>query len=151
MRVAIGSDHGGYALKVDLLERLANLPEFEFVDFGNDSEQSVDYPDFAKQVANRVASGEYDLGVLICGTGLGMAIAANKVRGIRAVTVNDLYSARMTRAHNDSNVLTLGGRVIGPDLAEEIVRVWLETAFEGGERHVRRLTKIQQMEDEFGD
>ena len=148
MKVAVASDHGGYALKEEILRRLDGSVEFEFVDFGTDDESSVDYPDFAKEVAARVASGEFERGLLICGTGLGMAIAANKVRGIRAVTVHDPYSARMTRLHNDTNILTMGGRVIGPDLAEEIARVWLGTSFEGG-RHSRRIDKIRQMEEEF--
>lgn len=148
MRVAVASDHGGYALKEELLSRLSGSVNDEFVDFGTNSEESVDYPDLAREVASRVAGGEFDRGILLCGTGLGMAIAANKVRGIRAVTVHDPYSARMTRLHNDTNILALGGRVIGPDLAEEIARIWLVTKFEGG-RHSRRIEKIRQMEDEM--
>ena len=150
MKVAVASDHGGYALKEELLRRLGGMVEWEFVDFGTDGEDSVDYPDYARIVAKRVVSGEFDRGILICGTGLGMAIAANKVRGIRAVTVHDPYSARMTRAHNDTNILTMGGRVIGFDLAEEISRVWLSTTFEGG-RHQRRIDKIKQLEQACGD
>ena len=150
MKVAFASDHGGFALKEEIKQRLSGMVDVEFVDFGTDSESSVDYPDYAKEVAKRVANGEFDRGILICGTGLGMAIAANKVRGIRAVTVHDPYSARMTRLHNDTNILTMGGRVIGPDLAEEIARVWLGTSFDGG-RHSRRLDKIKAMEESFGE
>lgn len=150
MKVAFASDHGGFALKEEIKQRLSGMVDVEFVDFGTDSESSVDYPDYAKEVAKRVANGEFDRGILICGTGLGMAIAANKVRGIRAVTVHDPYSARMTRLHNDTNILTMGGRVIGPDLAEEIARVWLGTPFDGG-RHSRRLDKIKAMEESFGE
>ena len=150
MRVAIASDHGGFSLKKELQNRLSGSLDYELVDFGTNDEESVDYPDFAAEVAKRVASGEFDRGILVCGTGLGMAIAANKVRGIRAVTVHDPYSARMTRLHNDTNILTMGGRVIGPDLAEEIARVWLGTPFDGG-RHSRRLDKIKAMEESFGE
>ncbi len=150
MKVAMASDHGGFALKEEIKQRLAGMTDIELVDFGTDSEGSVDYPDYANEVAKRVSTGEFDRGILICGTGLGMAIAANKVRGIRAVTVHDPYSARMTRLHNDTNILTMGGRVIGPDLAEEIVRVWLGTPFDGG-RHSRRLEKIKAMEESFGE
>lgn len=145
MKVAIASDHGGFALK-EGLRRTLEKEGYEIVDFGCGSEDSVDYPDYAFEVARRVASGEFDRGILLCGTGLGMCIAANKVSGIRAVTVQDVYSARMTRAHNDSNVLTLGGRVVGPDLAAEIARVWLSTEFEGG-RHERRLAKVRSLEE----
>ena len=150
MKVAMASDHGGFALKEEIKQRLSGMTDIDLVDFGTDSESSVDYPDYAKEVAKRVANGEFDRGILICGTGLGMAIAANKVRGIRAVTVHDPYSARMTRLHNDTNILTMGGRVIGPDLAEEIARVWLGTPFDGG-RHSRRLDKIKAMEESFGE
>ncbi len=144
MRIAIGSDHGGYGLKQELLARLKDLP-YEWTDFGCDSEESVDYPDYAIEVAQRVAAGEFDRGILLCGTGLGMAITANKVPGIRAATVHDTFSAQATRAHNDSNILTMGGRVVEPDRAEQITRIWLETPFEGG-RHARRLKKIEMLE-----
>ncbi len=146
MRVAIASDHGGYSLKRQLLKRLGDTGD-SFVDFGSDSEESVDYPDYAFEVAGRVASGEFDRGILLCGTGIGMAIAANKVNGIRAATVHDLFSAQATRAHNDSNILTMGGRVVDSELAEQIVRVWLKTPFESG-RHARRLETIHRVEQD---
>ncbi|MBE3597029.1 MAG: ribose 5-phosphate isomerase B [Hydrogenibacillus sp.] len=145
MRVAIGADHGGYALKETIKAFLTETLGHEVIDVGTHSEASVDYPDYAFPVAEMVARGEADRGVLICGTGIGMAIAANKVSGVRAALVHDLFSAKATRAHNDSNVLTMGGRVIGPDVAKEIVRVWLETPFDGG-RHARRIDKIAARE-----
>ncbi|CAM3374983.1 ribose 5-phosphate isomerase B [Hydrogenibacillus schlegelii] len=144
MRVAIGADHGGVELKEVLKAFIAGELGHAVDDVGCLScgaGASVDYPDFAFPVADRVARGVADRGILICGTGIGMMIAANKVPGIRAALAHDLYSARMSRAHNDANVLTLGGRIIGPELAREIVRVWLATPFEGG-RHARRLEKI---------
>ncbi|MBE3552399.1 MAG: ribose 5-phosphate isomerase B [Kyrpidia tusciae] len=145
MNVAIAADHGGFALKEHLKTVLEELG-IPYTDFGCHGEASVDYPDFAVPVAEAVAKGEYTRGVLICGTGLGMAITANKIPGIRAVTVHDTFSAKFTRLHNDSNVLTMGGRVIGPGLAGEVLRVWLETPFEGG-RHQRRLDKIAAVEE----
>lgn len=144
MKVAIAADHGGFALKEHLKSVLDELG-VDYTDFGCHSEGSVDYPDFALPVAEAVARGEYDRGVLLCGTGLGMAIAANKVPGVRAVTVHDTFSARATRQHNDSNVLTMGGRVVGPGLAGDILRIWLQTPFEGG-RHQRRVDKIASIE-----
>mgnify|MGYP001773263941 CR=1 FL=1 len=147
MRIAIGSDHGGYVLKQELLTRLQDLGH-EWKDFGCYSEESVDYPDYAIEVAHRVASGEFDRGILLCGTGIGMCITANKVPGIRAATVHDLFSAEATRAHNDSNILTMGGRVVDSDQAEKIARIWLSTPFEGG-RHARRLGKIEALEHEI--
>lgn len=149
MRIAIASDHGGYALKQELLMRLQDVAH-EWTDFGCDSEASVDYPDYAIAVAKRVASGEFERGILLCGTGLGMCITANKIPGIRAATVHDTFSAEATRAHNDCNILTMGGRVIEPALAEKIVRIWLETPYEGG-RHARRLEKIEALEHEVQD
>jgi len=144
MRIAIASDHGGYELKRQLLARLQDMG-IEWSDFGCASEDPVDYPDYAEAVALRVASGEFDRGVLLCGTGLGMCIVANKVPGIRAATVHDVFSAQATREHNDSNILTMGGRVIDPDAAETIARIWLTTSFTGG-RHERRLEKIRRVE-----
>lgn len=149
MRIAIGADHGGYELK-ELIKKMINEElGYEVVDFGVDSPTSVDYPDFAIPVAEKVAAGEFDRGILICGTGIGMSIAANKVRGIRAALVHDLYSAKATREHNDSNILTMGGRIIGPEVAREIVRIWLTTPFTGG-RHTRRLDKIKAVEEKNG-
>lgn len=142
-RVAIGSDHAGYRLK-EFLKR--SLPEWEFCDVGTDSPEPCDYPDFAAQVARLVASGECDCGIIICGTGVGSSIAANKVPGVRAALCHDVYSAEMSRLHNDANVLALGGRVVGEGLALRIVRAWLETPFSGEERHRRRLAKLQALE-----
>ena len=140
MRVALGADHAGFAMKQNLVRFVHDLGH-ETNDLGTSSEESVDYPDFAASVAQAVTSGEADMGVLVCGTGLGMAIVANKIRGARAVSCTDSYSATMARAHNDANVLTLGSRVIGDGVAREIVRRFLDTEFEGG-RHSRRLEKI---------
>ncbi|WP_376791390.1 ribose 5-phosphate isomerase B [Thermoflexus sp.] len=144
MRIAIGADHAGYALKETLAAYLRERG-IEVIDFGTHGPDSVDYPDYARPVAEVVARGEADFGVLICGTGIGMSITANKVPGIRAAAVSDVYSARMSRAHNNANILCLGGRVVGPGLAIEILETWLRTPFEGG-RHQRRLEKIHQIE-----
>ncbi|HHV62928.1 MAG TPA: ribose 5-phosphate isomerase B [Firmicutes bacterium] len=140
MRVALGSDHGGYLLKEHLKSILDDMGVV-YEDFGTFSEESVDYPDIGLEVARRVARGEFDRGVLICGTGIGMSIAANKIPGIRASLCQDTVTARLAREHNDANVLTLGGRIIGPVVAEEILKVWLSTPFSGG-RHARRIEKI---------
>ncbi len=144
MRVALGCDHAGHALKLQVAEWLRGQGH-EVLDEGTFSEESCDYPDFALGVARRVASGEAERGIAICATGIGMAMAANKVRGVRAAVCNDLYTARYSRLHNDANVLALGARVVGPGLAGEIVRTWMETRFEGG-RHSRRLEKIAGIE-----
>lgn len=144
-KIAIGADHGGYELKHLIVEHLRRQG-YEVQDFGtHGSEESVDYPDYAQQVARAVAAGEYDLGILICGTGIGMSIAANKIVGVRAAVCGDTYSARMSRLHNNANILCLGGRVLGPGPALDIVDIWLRTEFEGG-RHARRVEKIRQME-----
>lgn len=148
MRIAIGADHAGYTLKEVLVAHLREQG-VEVVDFGTHGPDSVDYPDYAHRVAEAVARGEADFGVLICGTGIGMSITANKVPGIRAAAVSDVYSAKMSRAHNDANVLCLGGRVVGPGLAIEILETWLRTPFEGG-RHARRLEKIRRIESACG-
>ena len=144
MKVIIASDHGGINIRKEIMNLLDEL-EIAYEDLGCDCETSVDYPDYALPVAERVANGEFDRGILICGTGIGMSIAANKVKGIRAALVHDMFSAQATRAHNDSNVLTMGERVIGPGLAREIARVWLTTEFEGG-RHETRIGKIAEAE-----
>jgi ribose 5-phosphate isomerase B len=143
-KIAIGADHGGYELKNIILEHLRQAG-YTVEDFGTHSPESVDYPDYAYPVARGVAAGDYDLGILICGTGIGMSIAANKIVGVRAAVCGDTYSARMSRLHNNANILCLGGRVVGPGLALDIVDVWLSTEFEGG-RHARRVEKIRQME-----
>lgn len=144
MKIAIGADHGGYALKEEIVALLKDLGH-EVADFGCNCADSVDYPDYALPVAEKVASGEFDRGILICGTGVGMSIAANKVKGIRCALVHDLFTAKATREHNDSNVLAMGGRIIGPAVAREIVKIWLSTEFEGG-RHQNRLNKIAAIE-----
>lgn len=144
MKVAIAADHGGYRLKAEITKLLDEM-NVKYDDFGCHCEDSVDYPDYALPVAEKVAKGEYDRGILICGTGIGMSIAANKVPGIRCALVHDTFSARATREHNDSNILAMGERVIGPGLALEIVKIWLETEFAGG-RHERRVEKIKGYE-----
>lgn len=146
MKIAISSDHGGNNLRREIMDLLSELG-LDYVDFGPDTDASVDYPDYAVPVAHGVAKGEFDKGILICGTGIGMSIAANKVKGIRCALVHDVFSAKATRGHNDSNVLAMGERVIGPGLAREIVTAWLDTSFEGG-RHERRIAKLTELEDE---
>ncbi len=148
MKIALGSDHGGYQLKENLKEYLKEL-NVEYIDFGCKSEKSVDYPDIGFKVAIEVKSGKYDRGILICGTGIGMSIAANKIKGIRASLCHDIFSARNTREHNDANILTLGARVIGVGLAKEIVKVWLNANFNQKEKHINRLNKIKKEEDKI--
>lgn len=145
MKIAISSDHGGNNLRREIMDLLTTL-NIEYTDFGPQTNDSVDYPDYAKPVAERVASGEYDRGILICGTGIGISIAANKFKGIRCALVHDVFSAKATRCHNDSNILAMGERVIGPGLAREIVETWLNTDFEGG-RHEKRIQKIAELEN----
>lgn len=140
MKIAIGSDHGGYELKKMLVSRLKDK-EMEVADFGCYSPESVDYPDFADLVSNSVAGGDADRGILICGTGIGMSLAANRNRKIRAALCHDEYTARMSRAHNDANILCLGARVLGEGVVEGIVDVWLQTEFEG-DRHIGRIRKF---------
>ena len=142
--LAIGSDHGGFALKQAIMEHLREKG-VEYKDFGTYTEESCDYPEYGEAVARAVAGGECDRGIAICGTGIGISIAANKVRGVRAAVCGDCYSAEMTRRHNDANVLCMGGRVVGDGLALKIVDVFLETPFEGG-RHARRVGKIHEIE-----
>lgn len=145
MKVALGSDHGGYEIKEEIKAYL-EAGGIEYKDFGTFSSESVDYPDIAIPVAEAVSTGEYERGVLVCGTGIGMSITANKFKGVRAALCHDLFSAKATREHNDSNVLTMGERVVGKGLALEIVKVWLETEFDGG-RHLRRVNKIIEIEE----
>jgi ribose 5-phosphate isomerase B len=145
MKIAIGSDHAGFGLKGEVLA-LLNGTGPEIIDCGTNNTASVDYPDFGEKVSRMVSSGEVDRGILICGTGIGMSMVANKFPNVRAALCNDLFSAKMSRLHNDANVLVLGGRIIGTDLAAEIVRTWLETPFEG-DRHMRRLQKIKKIEE----
>ncbi len=144
MKIVLASDHGG----VDLLREVANLLDelgIAYDNIGCDCADSVDYPDYGIPAAEKVADGSYDRGILICGTGIGMSIAANKVTGIRAALVHDVYSARVTREHNDSNMLVMGARVIGVDLALEIVKTWLAGEFQGG-RHANRIGKLTAYE-----
>jgi ribose 5-phosphate isomerase B len=141
MKIALGADHGGFELKKELVEGLRDL-KYVIDDLGAFSTEPSDYPDVAHAAARGVAEGLYERAILVCGTGVGMAIVANRYRGVRAANCTDVFSARFSRAHNDANVLTLGGRVIGVGLAWEIVNVWLSTPFGGGERHVRRVSKI---------
>lgn len=145
MKVAIGCDHAGIELKEQLIVLLEKM-DIEQLDEGTNTPDSVDYPDFGEKVSLAVAGGKADRGILICGTGIGMSIVANKIKGIRAALCSETFSARMSRLHNDANVLVLGGRVIGKALAEEITRVWLETTFDGG-RHAKRLDKISLIEE----
>src|SRR5690554_2745091 len=145
MKVAIASDHGGVNIREEIKSLLKELG-MEYEDFGCECETSVDYPDYALPVAEKVAKGEFDRGILICGTGIGMSIAANKVKGIRCALCHDVFSAKATREHNDTNVLAMGERVIGPGLAREIAKTWLTTEFTGG-RHERRIGKITEYEE----
>lgn len=147
MKIAIGSDHGGYDLK-ELIGDHLRAKGFAVKDFGTDSTESVDYPDFARAVGQAVVRGECDKGILVCGTGIGISIAANKVAGVRCALVSDCFSARATREHNDANIIALGGRVVGPGLALEIVDAWLGAEFEGG-RHQKRIDKIGEIEREY--
>jgi ribose 5-phosphate isomerase B len=143
MRVAVACDHGGYALKQTVKGALAES-DAEVIDLGTDSSESVDYPDFAKKAIDLLLTHGCDRIMLLCGTGIGMSICANRIPGVRGALCHDTYTARMSRLHNDANCLILGGRVIGPGLAGEIVKVWLKTPFEGG-RHTKRLAKIEEM------
>ncbi|KYD19014.1 Ribose 5-phosphate isomerase B [Parageobacillus caldoxylosilyticus] len=147
MKVAIASDHGGIHIREEI-KQLMDEMGIEYIDLGCNCETSVDYPDYAIPVAEKVARGEVDRGILICGTGIGMTIAANKVKGIRCALCHDVYSAKLTRQHNDSNILAMGERVIGPGLAREIAKAWLTTEFEGG-RHARRIGKISEYENKY--
>ena len=145
MRIAIGADHAGFQLKQLLMEELARLGD-ETVDFGTYSEESCDYPDVAHPVAQRVAAGDFDFGVLICSTGVGPSIVANKVHGVRAALCHDPFSARRAREHTDANVLCLGAWALGRGAAVEVLRAFRDGAFEGG-RHARRLAKIAAIDD----
>ena len=145
MKIALGADHGGFILKEKLLGRLVEMGH-EVTDFGTETTQSCDYPDFAHAVAEAVAEGDADRGLLICTTGIGMAMAANKIAGIRAAPAQSQDEVRLTREHNDANVLTLGAKYVDERRAMELIRTFLETEFSGGERHARRIAKIAQLE-----
>lgn len=144
--IAIASDHGGYKLK-EAIKVFLSENGYEYKDFGTNSEESCDYADYAKPVALSVKNGECEKGILICGTGIGMSLAANKVKGIRAALCGDYFSAKYTRLHNDANIICIGERVTGEGLALELVDVFLKTEFEGG-RHAKRIEKIAKMEEE---
>ena len=145
MKIAVGCDHGGHILKQDVLEVIGELGH-EFLDMGTCDEEPVDYVDFAVLVAEAVASGRADLGILTCGTGIGMSIAANKIKGAYAARAEECYSARMARLHNGANILCVGGRTVGPELAKEVIRVFLTTAPSTEARHERRRAKIRALE-----
>lgn len=140
--IALGCDHGGYVLMKDIIKFL-DEKGYEYKNFGTYSEESCDYPDYAKKVAEAIIAGECDKGILICGTGIGISITANKFKGIRAALCHDCFSARATREHNDANILAMGARVIGPGLAQEITEIFLNTEFSKDERHIRRIKKIE--------
>lgn len=142
--IAIGSDHGGFALKMEIIKHLENRGT-AYQDMGCYEEKSCDYPVYGKAVAEAVARGDCELGILICGTGIGISITANKVPGIRAALCTDCFSAEATREHNDANILCLGGRVVGPGLALKIVDTFLDTPFSGEERHMRRIHMIEEI------
>lgn len=141
--IALGCDHGGYELKQEI-EKYLDEKGIEYKDFGCDSTAAVDYPVYAKKVAKSIQSGECEKGILICGTGIGISITANKFKGIRAALCTDCFCAEATRLHNDANVLALGGRVVGPGLAVKIVETFLNTPFSGDERHARRIAQIEE-------
>lgn len=144
--IALGCDHGGFAIK-EAIKKYLDESGIEYNDFGCYSEESVDYPVYAKKVADAVASGECEKGVLCCGTGIGISIAANKVKGIRAAVVTNEFCAEMTRRHNDANIIAMGGRVISEEQAVKFTRIFLETPFDG-DRHVKRVQMIKDIENE---
>jgi len=148
MKIALGSDHAGFEIKEDLRAYLADL-KIDTLDLGAYSQEAVDYPDVAGRVAEKVSRGDIEKGLLVCGTGIGMSIAANRFPGVRAALCHDPSTARASREHNNANILVLGGRLIGKALAREILKVWLETEFQGG-RHQRRIDKITALEKRIG-
>lgn len=140
--IALGSDHGGFELKQHVINYLKEN-NIEYIDYGCKSEEACDYPEFAKLVSNAVLEGKADKGILICGTGIGISISANKVKGIRCALCHDCFSAEATRLHNDANVIALGGRVIGRELAIKVIDTFLNTSFSNDDRHIRRISKIE--------
>ncbi len=148
MKVAIGGDHSTLTMKKEVFDQLVK-DGYDVKDFGTFTEDSVDYPDYGRIVAEAVASGEYERGIVICGTGVGISISANKVKGIRCANVGDVFTAKATRSHNDSNVLALGARNTGLGVALEIVDAWMKTEASTDERHVRRVKKISDIEDQY--
>ena len=149
MKVALGSDHAGFELKEFLLKGLTNCG-FEIIDCGAENLTSVDYPDYARKVCGLILNGDAELGILICGTGIGISIAANKIKGIRAALCHTEFSARMSRLHNNANVLVLGGRIVGTDLALEIAKTFLTSDFSNESRHQKRIDKITDIENSNG-
>lgn len=145
MKIAIASDHTGVELKSEIIKYLQELGH-ETDDFGTNSKESIDYPIYGKKVADEVAKGKYDGGVLICGTGIGISLAANKIKGIRAAVCSEPYSAKLSKQHNNSNIIAFGARVVGVDLAKMIVKEWVEAKFEGG-RHSKRVELISKIEN----
>lgn len=149
MKIALGADHGGFELKEAIKKHLEEVGEYEIVDYGTYSTDSIDYAEPAYKVGKAVTAEDDILGILCCGTGIGISMAANKVKGVRAACCSDYFSAKMTRAHNNANILCLGGRVLGAGLAIELVDVFLNTPFEGGGRHQRRIDQITAIENEI--
>ena len=147
MKIGIGSDHGGFELK-EHIKKFLEEQGVEYIDYGTKTLDSVDYPEYGLKVAEAVKSGECDKGIVVCGTGIGISISCNKVPGIRCALCGDTYSARMSIEHNNANILALGGRVVGKDLATEIVSVWLKAQFQAG-RHERRINKISDIEKKY--
>lgn len=145
MKIAIASDHTGIELKTEIIKYLKELGHIVY-DFGTNTKESIDYPIYGKKVAESVAKGEYESGVLICGTGIGISLAANKVKGIRAAVCSEPYSAKLSKQHNNSNIIAFGARVVGVDLAKMIVKEWIEAEFEGG-RHAKRVELIIKIEN----
>ncbi len=145
MKIGLASDHGGFELKEEIIKHLEGR-NIEYVDYGTKSKESVDYPEYGRILGEKVMENEVDRGIAICGTGIGISISCNKVKGIRAALCSDTFSARMSREHNDSNILALGERVLGKGLAIDIVDIWLDTEFAGG-RHERRVKKIAEIEE----
>lgn len=149
MKLAIGSDHVGVELKMIIIDYLEEVGH-EVTDFGAYTNERTDYPVYGKKVGEEVASGNFDLGILICGTGVGISISANKIKGVRAVVCSEPYSAKLSREHNNTNILAFGSRVVGSELAKMIVKEWLEAEFEGG-RHAKRINMIKEIELESGE
>lgn len=147
MKIGFGSDHGGYDLKLKIMEALSKEEGYELFDYGSFEGERVDYPDYAKKTADAVVNKDVDLGILFCGTGIGISIAANKVKGIRCALLSDCFSAQMAKEDNNANMIALGGRVLGEELAIKIVKSFLNAEFQG-ERHQKRLDKISKMEEE---
>jgi ribose 5-phosphate isomerase B len=145
MKIGIGSDHAGFELKEDLKAYFqAELPEHQLVDFGTHDTKSTNYAEYGIKVAHAVVNGEIDRGIIICGTGLGITMAAGRLKGVRAALCHDAFTAKMSRLHNDANILALGGRVVGKGVARDMVKIWLETPFEGG-RHKTRIDQIDSL------